>query len=41
MKILIYEPNGALAKFFNDYMFSIGIVPFILPRPQMIIPQSL
>lgn len=39
MKILIYEPNGVLGKFFHDYMFSIGIVPMITTEVHMLLPQ--
>lgn len=39
MKILIYEPNGVLGKFFNDYMFSIGVVPLVTSDINMLLPQ--
>jgi len=39
MRILIYEPNGVLEKFFHDYMLSIGIAPLIVSDTKMILPQ--
>jgi hypothetical protein len=39
MRILIYEPNGVLEKFLNDYMINIGIIPMVVSEAKMIMPQ--
>ncbi len=39
MNILIYEPNDSLGTFLNDYMFSIGLIPYVTDNVNVILPQ--
>ncbi len=39
MRVLIYEPNGILEKFFHDYVLTIGIIPLVVDDTKMILPQ--
>ncbi len=39
MRILIYEPNGILEKFFHDFVIAIGIIPLTVDDTKMILPQ--